>query len=96
MAEQGSSAGSVIVAFALGAVAGAVVALLYAPAAGEETRRRWSEKAREARDRAKDVMNDAREMVDRHRDDIADVVQSAREAVDRGRDAFNEARRERL
>jgi gas vesicle protein len=96
MAEQGRSSGSVIVAFALGALAGAVVALLYAPAAGEETRRRWSEKAREARDRAKDAVNDAREMVDRHRDDIANVVQGAREVVDRGREAFNEARRERL
>lgn len=96
MAQQGSSAGSVLVAFALGAVAGAVVALLYAPATGEDTRRRWSDKARDARDRAKDVMNDARDLVDRHRDDIANVVDSAREVVGRGRDAFDEARRERL
>jgi len=96
MAEQGSSAGSILVAFALGAVAGAVAALLYAPAAGEDTRRRWSEKAREARDRAKDVMDDARDLVDRHRDDLVNVVESARDVVGRGREAFDEARRERL
>jgi len=49
MANNGSSAGTVIVAFALGALAGAAVALLYAPASGEETRRRLAEKAREGR-----------------------------------------------
>ena len=40
MSNNGSSAGQVLVAFALGAIAGAAVALLYAPASGEETRRR--------------------------------------------------------
>ena len=38
MANNGSSAGGVLVAFALGAIAGAAVALLFAPATGEETR----------------------------------------------------------
>ena len=40
MANEGSSTGSVLIAFVLGAAAGAAVALLYAPASGEETRRR--------------------------------------------------------
>ena len=34
MTDQGSSASSVLVAFLVGAVAGAAVALLYAPAPG--------------------------------------------------------------
>ena len=45
-----AAAGTVIVAFVLGAVTGAAVALLMAPATGEETRRMLGEKAREGRD----------------------------------------------
>ena len=50
MSNQGSSSGSVFVAFAVGALVGAAVALLYAPSAGEETRRKLAKKAREGRD----------------------------------------------
>ena len=50
MSNQGSSSGSVFVAFAVGALVGAAVALLYAPSAGEETRRKLARKARESRD----------------------------------------------
>ena len=39
-------------AFLLGALAGAAVALMYAPAPGDETRRRVAERAREGRDQA--------------------------------------------
>jgi gas vesicle protein len=89
MASNGSSAGTVIVAFALGALAGAAVALLYAPASGEETRRRLAEKAREGRERAESLAREGREFFKRQRDNIAT-------AVDRGREAFNEARKETL
>jgi gas vesicle protein len=89
MSSNGNSAGTVIVAFALGALAGAAVALLYAPASGEETRRRLAEKAREGRERAEGLARDGREFFQRQRDNIAT-------AVDRGREAFNEARKETL
>ena len=49
--DDGGAAGTVIVAFVLGAVTGAAVALLMAPATGEETRRVLAEKAREGRQR---------------------------------------------
>jgi gas vesicle protein len=49
MRDDGSAAGNVIVAFVLGALAGAAAALLMAPAAGEETRRKLGERAREGR-----------------------------------------------
>ena len=47
--DDGRAAGVVIVAFVLGAITGAAVALLTAPATGEETRRKLSERAREGK-----------------------------------------------
>ena len=89
MASNGNSAGTVLVAFALGAFAGAAVALLYAPASGEETRRRLAEKAREGRERAEGIARDGREFFQRQRENIAT-------AVERGREAFDQARKETL
>jgi gas vesicle protein len=89
MSENNNSGGTVLVAFALGAIAGAAVALLYAPTSGEETRRKLAEKAREGRDRAEQLARQGREFVDRQRETVA-------AAVDRGREAFDQARREQL
>ena len=44
--DEGAGAGSILLAFILGAVSGAAVALLYAPASGRETRDYLGEKAR--------------------------------------------------
>ena len=52
MSRHEDSGGGVLAAFVLGALAGAAVALLFAPAAGDEMRRRLAEKAREGRDQA--------------------------------------------
>jgi gas vesicle protein len=89
MADNGNSAGSVLVAFVLGAVAGAAAALLLAPASGEETRRRLAERARHGRDTAEGLAREGREFVARQRENL-------REAVDRGRDAFDQARKETM
>jgi gas vesicle protein len=87
MSNNGSSAGQVLVAFALGAIAGAAVALLYAPASGEETRRRLAEKARESRDKASALAREGRDFVQRQRENIAT-------AVEHGREAFQQTRKE--
>lgn len=89
MASNGSSAGSVIIGFALGAMTGAAVALLFAPASGEETRRKLAEKAREGRDRAETFAREGRDYVRSQRDNIVS-------AVERGREAFDQARKESL
>ena len=89
MANNGSSAGSVFVAFVLGAATGAALALLFAPASGEETRRKLSERAREGRERAESFAREGRDFVNRQRDHVAS-------AVDRGREAFEQARKESL
>ena len=89
MANNGGSAGSVLVAFALGAIAGAAVALLYAPATGEDTRRKLAEKAREGREKAEELAREGREFFNRQRENVA-------AAVERGREAFDKARKETL
>jgi gas vesicle protein len=89
MSKDGTSSGTVLVAFAVGALAGAAVALLYAPAAGEETRRKLSEKAREARERAQAAAREGREAFRRHRGTLSD-------AIDRGREVFEQVRKETL
>ena len=79
--DQDGHAGAVLMAFVLGAVSGAAVALLWAPTVGEDTRRLLNEKAREGRERAGDAAREGREFVNRQRDTIST-------AIDRGRDAY--------
>jgi gas vesicle protein len=83
--DDGSAAGTVVVAFLLGAVTGAAVALLMAPASGEETRRVLADKAREGRQRATEAARQGREFVNRQKDTIST-------AIDRGREAYEQAR----
>jgi gas vesicle protein len=83
MAKDNS--GSVMVAFVLGALTGAAVALLFAPATGEETREFLGQKAREGKDKAREAMEQGRDFYRSQRDTLVT-------AVERGRDAFNQAR----
>jgi len=89
MSKEGTSSGTVIVAFALGALAGAAVALLYAPATGEEMRKKLAERAREGKDRAEEAVREGADMVKRQRASLTD-------ALDRGVEAFDRARKETL
>ena len=83
--DDGGAAGTVIIAFVLGAITGAAVALLMAPTSGEETRRLLAERAREGRDRANEAARQARDFAARQRDTIAS-------AIERGREAYEQAR----
>lgn len=83
--DDGAGAGSVMLAFLLGAVAGAAVALLYAPATGRETREFIGEKAREGRDRAADAAAKGRDFVAQGRETVAT-------AIERGREVYQQAR----
>jgi gas vesicle protein len=83
--DDGGAAGTVVVAFVLGAISGAAVALLLAPTSGEETRRILAEKAKEGREKAADAARQGKEFLNRQKDTLGT-------AIDRGREAYNQAR----
>ena len=85
MARDDNGAGTVVLAFVLGAVTGAAVALLMAPASGEEVRKIIGDKAREGADKARQLADQGREVWSRQRDTIAG-------AIERGREAYQQAR----
>ena len=74
-----------MVAFAIGALTGAAVALLLAPASGEEAREFLGQKAREGKAKA-------REAVDQGREYYTSQRQNLTTAFERGREAFEHAR----
>jgi gas vesicle protein len=83
--DEGAGAGSILLAFILGAVSGAAVALLYAPVTGRETREYLGERAREGRERAGEAAKKGRQMVNQGRESLAN-------AIERGREAYEQAR----
>ena len=74
-----------MMAFMIGALTGAAVALLFAPASGEEARGFLGQKARQGKTKARDAMDQGREYYNSQRENLAT-------AVERGREAFDQAR----
>ena len=70
---------SILVAFIAGAAVGAAVALLFAPASGEETRDYIGQRAKEGRDRAADAARQGREVLNRQRDTLTNAFDRARQ-----------------
>ena len=66
---RNDNSGSLMVAFVIGALTGAAVALLFAPATGEETREYLGKKAREGKD-----------LVKEQRENLIGAVERGREA----------------
>jgi gas vesicle protein len=83
--DDGAGAGSILLAFVLGAVSGAAVALLYAPATGRETRDYLGDRAREGRDRATDAAAKASQMVQQGRETLTTAIEKGREAYQQAR-----------
>ena len=84
-----------LAAFALGAMAGAALALLWAPRTGEDTRRVLKNKGRELVTAAEETAEQLQEIwsggVERTKAKIEEGVVSAREAVDEKRTAATDA-----
>ena len=89
--DDGGAAATVITAFVLGALTGAAVALLMAPAPGEEIRRKIGDKAREGADAAAGAARQGREFVTRQRETVASAIERGREAYQQARNAGSPA-----
>ncbi|PYR41344.1 MAG: hypothetical protein DMF93_08635 [Acidobacteria bacterium] len=85
--DEGAGAGSILLAFILGAVSGAALALLYAPASGRDTRDYLGDRAAEARARAAEAAAKGRDVINQGRETLST-------AIERGREAYQQARRD--
>ena len=81
--------GDKVVWFLAGAAIGAAIALLYAPASGEETRAKLLDKANEGRDllgeRGRDLMDRGRELYSKGKgmaDEAAEMLERGRKLVE--------------
>src|SRR5688572_20894340 len=103
MSDDNDSGGasSVILAFLLGGLTGAAVALLYAPRSGKETRDLLNERVRETAERGRELkeeavgrgqalVNDATNYVERQKQEIESRKERFSAAVDAGRQAYRE------
>ena len=87
--ESTSQVGGIVAAFAVGALVGAGVALLYAPQSGKETRDLLAKKGHELKGRAEDAVDDAKDFIQGKKAEIA-------AAVEAGKDAMREERAKHL
>lgn len=99
--DRDSGSASVFLAFILGGLTGAALALLYAPRSGQETRDLLAEKvregevrAREARERAiskgREVMDDASGYIEKQKQGLDQRKERFVAAVEAGRQAYKE------
>ena len=76
-----SSAGTVLAAFTIGALTGAVIALLYAPQSGKETRKLISRRSRELAEKATEALDGAKGIVRGKQKHFVAAVHAGKEAV---------------
>ena len=84
--------------FACGAIAGAAVALMFAPARGHETREFLAERSRRVKDMGRDMLNEHGErlstVVERGRESAMHLGERISQAVEQGKSGYREAVRQ--
>jgi len=82
MSDNSSSSGFAFLAgVVIGAAVGAVAGLLFAPATGEETRTRLTDKSRDLAEDLQDKFEDLRDTVSEVLEDVKDAAQTKLEEV---------------
>jgi len=79
--ENSSKVGGYLIAFAIGALVGAGVALLYAPHSGKETRDLLAKKAHELKEKAGDIIDKTKEKITEKKAEISAAVAAGKEAI---------------
>ena len=97
MADQYSSSTSgVLLSFVVGGIAGAALAILFAPRAGRETREMIAEQVKEGLAKGRDLKNEVVTRSQNLRDDAVDFLEERKErlgsAIEAGHQAYREAR----
>lgn len=88
--DKGYSASSLVVAFILGGVMGAAVALAFAPWAGRETREKVKKLAEEAAEKVKETVQEGKDVVEEGRSIITAVYEAGREAMKKEKERLAE------
>ena len=78
-----NNAGSMMGGFLLGAIVGAGLALMFAPMAGEDTRRHLGKAARKLKDGANDRFDEMKDAIQGGADEVGSAVQAGRDAFRR-------------
>ena len=81
MSNENSKLGTILTAFVVGAIAGAGIALLYAPQSGQETRELLARRTREMKDKVGDTLEDAKEMLVEKKAMIAAAFEAGKQAM---------------
>ncbi len=81
MSEQKSTSTGGFTIFAVGALIGAGVALLYAPQSGKETRKMLAKKGKQLRARAQDTIENAQEFIHDGKEKITTMIDQGKELV---------------
>src|SRR5215469_7882914 len=95
MSENNNGAGDKLLFFMAGAGIGAVLALLFAPKSGRETRELIARRATDSRDFLTSKVNEGRQLVEekgrRFGDDFSSFLDKSKEAVQRQKEQLNAA-----
>jgi gas vesicle protein len=79
--NESSRVGGYLAAFAIGALVGTGIALLYAPRSGKETRELLAKKGRELKGKASDALDDAKDFVQGNKSELVAAIEAGKDAM---------------